>query len=213
MKIPGAFKRLWDKITGVAERTVSKVKEFIAGLFGTGASQKTISERLETEIKDGGPELTDLQQFANKALPGFVTDAIFDAARDTLAARQLKIDALKKLIAEKAIELDSPEIKEIFEDQNIDASAMLQKQVEIPVEPSPKALFLWVAIEDKNTCPICADNHGRTKSFEEWAAIGLPRAGACFGGSYCRCILVPENSLDDQEQAALREFGPISVEK
>lgn len=213
MQIPGAFKRLWNKITGVAERTVSKIKEFIAGLFGSGASKTTIKDRITDEIKNGGPELTDLQQFATKALPGFVTDAIFDAARDTLSARQLKIEALKKLIAEKADIFDTPEIKEIFDDQGIDPTAMIQEILEIPTEPAPKEVFLWVAVEDKNTCPICADNHGRTKSLEEWAEIGLPRAGACFGGSACRCVLVPEIALDAQERQQIRDLGPLNIPK
>lgn len=213
MNIPGAFKRLWGKITGTAERTVSKIKEFITGLFSTGASEKTIKTRLDDEIKNGSTELSELQQFATKILPGFITDAIFDTARDTLTDRQKKIEALKDLIAQKASELDAPELDKIFKEQGIDATAMLPEQLDIPVEALPSELFVWLAIEDKNTCDICGNNHLVIKTLEQWADVGLPRAGACRGGSYCRCILVPSNVLSDDEKTALSDLGPLNIPK
>ena len=39
-------------------------------------------------------------------------------------------------------------------------------------------------------CPDCLRNSTMTKSFEEWANLGLPGMGNTQCGSYCKCTLV-----------------------
>lgn len=53
--------------------------------------------------------------------------------------------------------------------------------------------FMWVAIEDANTCESCDERHGESKSMEEWQVEGLPRSPALICGAECRCelLLVP----------------------
>lgn len=65
-------------------------------------------------------------------------------------------------------------------------------------------LYRWAAVF-VNTCPDCIARHNEEpKTWEEWEAEGLPRAGATVCESYCRCVLVP---------AEFSRIEPVQVEK
>ncbi len=50
--------------------------------------------------------------------------------------------------------------------------------------------FRWVAVLI-NTCPDCLDRHGQVKTWDEWAAEGLPRTGQTVCKENCKCVLLP----------------------
>jgi len=62
----------------------------------------------------------------------------------------------------------------------------------------PNVQFTWVAVGDKRTCPDCRARHGKSNLYNEWRTIGFPRAGFTFCLLSCRCILVPEEYVDDE---------------
>ena len=51
--------------------------------------------------------------------------------------------------------------------------------------------YRWSAILVK-TCPDCLDRHGQVKTWDEWEAEGMPRAGATVCRENCHCVLVAE---------------------
>jgi hypothetical protein len=51
---------------------------------------------------------------------------------------------------------------------------------------------MWVAVLI-NTCPDCLERHGQIKSYAEWEAEGLPKAGATVCAEHCHCVLLPSN--------------------
>ncbi len=53
--------------------------------------------------------------------------------------------------------------------------------------------FRWVAVLI-NTCPDCLDRHGQVKTWDEWAAEGLPRTGQTVCRENCKCVLLPADS-------------------
>ncbi len=65
--------------------------------------------------------------------------------------------------------------------------------------------YRWAAVL-VNTCPDCIDRHGTLKSWEEWEADGLPRTGMTVCKENCRCVLIPEDSID--LQPVLRKGRP-----
>jgi hypothetical protein len=56
--------------------------------------------------------------------------------------------------------------------------------------------YRWSAVLVK-TCPDCLELHrrgemGEVKTWEEWEAEGMPRAGATVCRENCHCVLIPE---------------------
>jgi hypothetical protein len=51
--------------------------------------------------------------------------------------------------------------------------------------------YRWSAVLVK-TCPDCLKRHGQVKTWEEWEAEGMPRAGATVCRENCHCVLIPE---------------------
>lgn len=57
--------------------------------------------------------------------------------------------------------------------------------------------FRWVAVFDGHKiCPDCYARHGRTQTWEEWEAEGLPQAGATVCAEWCRCKLIPAEATE-----------------
>jgi hypothetical protein len=50
--------------------------------------------------------------------------------------------------------------------------------------------YRWSAVLVK-TCPDCLERHGRTQTWDEWEAEGLPRTGATVCRENCHCVLIP----------------------
>lgn len=55
--------------------------------------------------------------------------------------------------------------------------------------------YRWVAVL-VNTCPDCEDRHAKVRSWDEWEALGLPRSGNTVCKQHCRCVLLPEESVE-----------------
>ncbi len=55
--------------------------------------------------------------------------------------------------------------------------------------------YRWVAVL-VNTCPDCEVRHGVIKTWDDWEAEGLPRAGYTVCKQHCRCVLFPAESTE-----------------
>lgn len=53
-----------------------------------------------------------------------------------------------------------------------------------------RAEFIWLTELDDSVCGPCEERGGDIRTYDEWAATGLPGAGVCDGGSRCRCELI-----------------------
>lgn len=50
----------------------------------------------------------------------------------------------------------------------------------------------WVTLADGRVCPSCGARHGKTKTWKQWRAMGLPGSAALICRQECRCDLVPD---------------------
>jgi len=67
----------------------------------------------------------------------------------------------------------------------------------IPLLEDSTGLFDWVGVGDNKICDDCLErNNMEPRTFQEWAAIGLPGEGATVCGKNCRCILMPADTLE-----------------
>lgn len=233
------MRRMEIVIEGVANRTVSAVDDLVNELKASGVSDQVIKDRIMQEI-EGGRALVELRSFATARVPGFVGDMTYRFARDTLAAKQAAIDALREQREGRQRE-DSPKVLEEirgrleddvataddpdekdraeqilapFDKSSIDITAFEAEELpELPPDEDLNALHLWVAVKDRNTCDICAGNHGQVKTLGEWSEIGEPRSGACMGDQSCRCVLVPAAALTEKDQKSIRDNGPVNPGK
>jgi len=221
MTTPAAIKRLEVIISGVAHRTVSAVDSLVEELRATGMGDKAINQRVQQEL-ESGPVLAEMRRFATARAPGVMGDMVFRFARDTTAleARRAKDIAMFKQIAADQKAADATPmtdeqlaaVEKTAREQNIDASAFLADEMPVPpADDDPEALYLWVAVEDRNTCETCAGNHGEVKTMSEWTDIGEPRAGACAGGENCRCVLVPTEAMTAEQRQKIVDAGPIEA--
>ncbi len=215
---PATVERLRIIIRGVSQRTASAVDSLVEELKTSGMSDAGIIARVNAEIETG-KILSEMRNFATVRVPGVLADSVFRFARDTLSDKQKLLDRFKKIeatIATQNGEKPTPEqtaaAREIFDAENIDTTSWFeQPEMQPPPDADMEELYMWVAVEDKNTCSVCAGNHGAVDTLKRWAEIGEPRSGACLGDENCRCILVPVDSVTPEQQRSLADAGPIAL--
>lgn len=221
---PTFLERMTITIQGIASRVVSRVSDLITRMKAAGVSDDVIRTRITSEAVNGST-LSEMRNFATAQVPGFVGDMAFRFARDTLSDKQRKVDDALKAVRDRrkdAMEKDAEsatgatktrieEILNAYKKQGIDITAHKEALPEPPPSAKLSDVYLWVAVIDTNTCSVCAGNHGKVKTLQEWSSIGEPRSGACVGESNCRCVLVPEISLTKSEQKEIRDMGPLVV--
>jgi hypothetical protein len=140
------------------------------------------------------------------------------SSKESIAARTevagLVVERMQADITSAATPEDAARAEQIlatYDESGIDITAFEGEELpEPPADADATDLYMWVAVEDKNTCDICAGNHGEVKTLAEWSNIGEPRSGACAGDQNCRCVLVPAGSLTDGEQTQIKDNGPIT---
>lgn len=59
--------------------------------------------------------------------------------------------------------------------------------------------YTWIAAL-VNTCEDCLPRHGEIKSYDEWEADGLPRAGWSVCKENCQCVLIPQEIAAERNE-------------
>lgn len=206
-----AVKKMEIVVDGIAYRTVSALNDMVDAMRASGISDDVIRDRVRQEL-ESGPVLAELRRFGAAKVPGFVGDMAFRFARDTQSlegTRKQVIADLEEELARQPTDDDRARVREALEayrKQGIDVSAYSTEEFPEPPPDAPlDERYIWIAVLDKRTCSVCSGFHGEEKTLGEWAEVGEPRSGNCYGEDNCRCMLVPAGQLSKKDREVFRD--------
>ncbi len=179
--------------------------------YGKNFFESVISDLGNTPVK---LSKRDLQLAYNRAMSitrGYINLAVNEfSAEVRIMANNMRVLDMKKEAIVGYFATEQRENRPLFSrfnnrmrkiiDDGVDRAAafVYHEGMKRQYSKQQNILFTWIAVGDKRTCPDCRIRHKKSDLYNEWRVIGFPRTGFTFCLLSCRCILVPEQYVDDE---------------
>lgn len=206
------------------DREVAEAIAAVQGVLGetlpkaVGVGRNMASDIVGVQTAEARDALAEgLSQYdidANRVASQFLIDLA--SLIGQMQASGMTDEAVTKQITRKLADLDKPfgafvrnlTGAALFSVQRTANAAMVTSIIDTPEGANADDKWMWVTVGDNRVCKDCEPRHGMVKTQEEWERLGIPKSGFSICEERCRCVIVPADWVDDQNDLSK---GPITL--